>query len=86
MTSAWNAATERGTRGRKRASPSEVSITRAWRRKSKSIVNVRMPWRSGRVDSPREVTCSALPQEWFKRGARASATLPTTCVHMCKVA
>ena len=35
--------------------------------------------------SPRLVTNSTMPHQWFDSGARASFTLPTTWVHRCSV-
>src|SRR5206468_6630701 len=79
-------ATDRGASARLRTVPSDTRITRSWSMKSNSIVNVRCPCGRGRVESPRGVICRAIAHEWFRGGASASATFPTTCVHMWSVA
>src|SRR5215468_6871055 len=54
--------------------------------KSNSIVKARSPYGSNRVEKPRDVSSNAMAQEWFTGGDCASATFPTTCVHMWRVA
>src|SRR5262249_24367402 len=37
------------------------------------------------VVSPRALTCSAAFHQWFTLGVSARRTLPTICVHICRV-
>src|SRR5436305_225590 len=50
------------------------------------MVKVRSPLFNNWVVSPRAVMRKATFQKWFILGLEARATLPTICVHRCKVA
>ena len=62
-----------------------VRSTTSWAQKSKSICSARLPYGIAPVVSPRAVTNSTMPHQWFDSGASASFTLPTIWVHRCSV-
>ena len=53
--------------------------------KSKSMVQALVPTGIANVVSPRALTRRVAFQKWLVRGVRASWTLPTICVHRCRV-
>src|SRR5829696_1798492 len=85
ITSAWKAATVRGSSATLRRSPSVVRSTRTWSTTSNSISRLRWAACMSDVVSPRAETYSGTCHQWFTAGSRARRTLPTTWVHMWRV-
>src|SRR3954451_9051892 len=65
--------------------PSDTAMIRCWSMKSKSIWKARSPRGINDVVSPRGVTYSVTFHQWLVIGVDSIRTLPTICVHNCKV-
>src|SRR5258707_10542717 len=54
--------------------------------KSNWTSKIRGPYGIGEVVRPREFTYRGTFHQWLSKGVSASLTLPTICIHMCRVA